>query len=146
MRKSPLISSSFAALVAMNHIWQTSPWDTLNVHLFTNDFVPGPNSVIGDFVEPLSTWYAPWSSTGLNGAVFLKGLAVYNEVSAVFTSDGSLPGAIAYGFFLTDTNGAYVGGCRFDDGPYALINDQDCIICSLNVNLSGGFSTLDFPS
>lgn len=97
-----------------------APLEAPTIRLFSNDFSPSENSVVGDFTECAFTGYAAvagatWGTVGddVDGSVYVS------TDSAEFKSTGSAVQENAYGWYLTDAAGtALYAFQRFDEPVY----------------------------
>jgi len=90
--------------------------DTTNLyHLFQNNLVPGPGTVVGDFVEATYDGYAPIAAGGFFGPLldpvtndwFTTPAAVLH-----FDDTGAVTPNTIYGFYMTDAGGTALVACQ----------------------------------
>lgn len=101
-----------AALVATDGLL-----DDVEIHLYQNNYTPGPASVLGDFTEATFDGYAA-SDAVVWGTPFTDLLdnAVVAGGSKQFTSTGATTPNVVYGYYVTDAAGTgYKYAERFDN-------------------------------
>jgi hypothetical protein len=91
---------------------------TFTMHLFANNFVPGPTNVLGDFVEASYAGYASQAcspfGTSSGGA---GGTGTSVGVAAVFAPGVLGSPQLCYGWYMTDPLNQLVGSGLFVPGP-----------------------------
>ena len=109
------------------------------VELYTNDVLPVPTSVIGDFDLATYTGYAAEAVAWLAPAISDSGeVEVVGIVGEFRPTNSAVPNDV-YGFILTDGAGVLLGGGRFTDGPLPMNSALDQIIITPRVRpLVGG--------
>lgn len=100
-----------------------------SIRLFTNDFVPGPNTVLADITEATFSGYAAvvtanWGQPFLNPQGFVE----VDAPSAQFNHNGGAIVESVFGYYVTDAGGALVTVERFAAGPYLMETALNSII------------------
>ena len=93
-------------------------------HLFTNNAMPGPATVLADLTEASFPGYASvtvtsggWTSSGVSGHVG------YKIAPAITFTNSSGSSVSVYGFFVTDSTGTILlAAARFDAAPIVIPN------------------------
>lgn len=128
-----------AALTALKASWLTGAGvGPLEIHLYQNDYTPGPGSVVGDFVPADFDGYAEKVVTLTVGPyINPAGQAEIQNASMNWTPTGSTTPNTIYGYFILDTSGDYVGGERFAapralNGPLTTLTILPTFVIPLN--------------
>lgn len=91
-------------------------------NLFTNNYVPTLSTVLADLTVAAWSGYAAvsqsWSDYSINGVAGHSGFAIAPPISFLNSSGGSVN---AYGYYVTDSTGAYLlAVARFDSAPVSI--------------------------
>lgn len=113
-----LVVPAARKLTNLDAIAALAAYATAKAKLFSNDFTPNSQSVIGDFVESVVGGYAgitiTWSDAFFDGS----GFAVVSSGELLFIQTGA-PNGTAFGVFLTDAAGTgLLASARFDAGGF----------------------------
>lgn len=102
--------NAWLAFISSNPDW--------SVNLYKNDYTPVPGSVIGDYTPADFAGYAPIEFDPADfDAAFIADHVAIAEFPNVFEfeRDGSAgSGQTIYGYYVTDNNGVYRWGERFE--------------------------------
>jgi predicted alpha-1,6-mannanase (GH76 family) len=93
-----------------------------HVHLFKNDYVPTPLSVVGDFTEADYTGYAHQvvASADWNSVTLSDGSAGIVGPGLFFNPTGTAVTNVIYGYYITDSTDATVVWAERFDAPRGL--------------------------
>jgi hypothetical protein len=86
------------------------------IHLFQNNIIPGPNTVLADLVECTFSGYVVVTGPFLAPGLDQSGVPAA-PLRFLFTTDGVTPG-VAYGLYIEDSAGHLVAAGQFDGAPY----------------------------
>jgi hypothetical protein len=105
------------------------------LHLYSNIYEPGEDTVIGSLTEILtSTGYAPVTLTSSSWTVEESGgvtTAVYPEQTFTFTGTAN-----AHGYYVTDTAGALLWVEMFSGAPFEIPDGGGTISITSKLTLS----------
>lgn len=102
------------------------------LHLYSNDPTISDLTVLTDFTEVTGSGYSPINITGSSWNVnLINTTASYAEQTFVFT--GSV---VAYGYYVTNTNGDLLWCERFTNAPFTIPGSGGQIAITLNITLS----------
>lgn len=126
-------STMSALLTAILLKMGTAVTGLLHLHLFTNDFTPDKDSVLGDFTELTNVEVPGYVEADVNwfaGVPFRRSDGSWespnSEPDASFIATSAPPAPIVvYGYFLTDSTNAILKGSGRFTSPYTfeLIGD-----------------------
>lgn len=109
------------------------------LHLYSNNYVPTPDSVLADFTECIFTGYAAKTVTWSPAFYDQNGIAVSSGGALLFIQSAATVGDSAWGAYLTDTAGAtLLGSARLDAPPYNFAAANDALELALQVAADGG--------
>lgn len=95
--------------------------DSINVRLFKNDLHPGPDTVLGDFVQANFSGYAPQPAKPFTEPeVLLNGAVRRQSIDLSFEHDGGPTTNNVYGYYVTlEPSGGpqLLWAGRFEDAP-----------------------------
>ena len=108
----------------------------MHLRLYTNNYTPVATSIESNFTEETGGGYAAiaisggaWTNSGGNPTT-----ATANGLPFTWTFTGAANSA--YGYYVTrDSDGKYLFGEKFSDGPYTIANNGDQVkITNLALN------------
>ena len=102
------------------------------LHLYSNDPTISDLTVLGDLTEVSGGGYSPINITGTNWTVNQTNTtASYPEQTFIFSSS-----AIAYGYYVTNTDGDLLWCERFTNAPFSFPVSGGQLAIALNISLS----------
>lgn len=103
------------------------------LRLFQNNVLCSDSTLLSAFVEANFPGYAAitWASGDWNAITITAHVANTTPVSAfAFECTGGGSSQNIYGWYLTDSTGAYLlACCTFAAGPYPVVNNGDAVNC-----------------
>lgn len=118
----------------------------LKLKLYTNDYTPAHDDVVGDYTEMGSvqnytektlapaSWNAATAGTGSGTANANKATATYGQQT--FTADGTGGSQTVYGYFITDDAGTTLLGAEKFATAKTYANNGDAIKITPTIRLS----------
>jgi len=105
-----------------------APLDGAEIGLFQNNITPDANTVLADLTECDYTGYAQEAITWLVPSISDAGTPQVVGTVVEFRPTGTTVTNFAYGLFMLDGSGAFVGAARFPDAPYPMQATTDSIV------------------
>lgn len=107
----------------------------LVLHLFTNNYIPDENSVLGSFTEASVQGYAPITLEGSSWTVgTVGGVSEASHPQITFTLEEAVT---CYGYYVTDLAGTGLIWCeRFTEGGYQIPSGGGSIKITPKLRLS----------
>lgn len=98
---------------------KTAELDGSKLGLYTNDFTPNANTVIGDFTVATFTGYAQVTITLFDAAYIDENAnaAIIGGLVQFAPASPYTVGESVYGWYLTTSTGALISGGRFPNAP-----------------------------
>lgn len=118
--------------------------DGVTIKLYQNDFVPGPDSVLGDFTVATFTGYATSAEIAWAGPVNADdGTPELVGQRLIFTAtDAAEPNTI-YGYYALDSGGALLWAERFDEAQnVSIAGDSVIFVPRVSVEMLNGASDI----
>jgi len=134
----PFVATPSASLADLAALIADVPYSTAKVHLYSNDYTPDKDTVIGDLTETTFSGYAAASLTW--GTAFLDGqkVACSSAGQKAFTKSGATSDNV-YGAYITDVAGTgLLRAARLPDAPAFMDVDGSVLLITLLLTLTNG--------
>jgi hypothetical protein len=117
------------------------------MHLFSNDFTPNADTVLGDFTEVVATGVAPQTITWSDGFYDANGIPVVSTGEVLFLQTAITDTDVAFGVYVTNTAGdKLLWSARLDNAPFAFNEAGKALPVSGKMSVPGGVvDQLDVP-
>jgi len=140
-------AAQVAALADLQTAWQAAgSTGPLTAHLYQNDYVPSPASVLADFTEADFDGYADVDLTLLVGPYLNpQGQPEIQNASVTWAMTGTTTPNTIFGYYFTTLAGAYHSGERFDS-PRPMLDTLSLITLLFSfILIPGGISAICQP-
>lgn len=138
MQRAALPTSALATLLddfRTAHLNVANPNEAM-LHLFSNDFQPGSDTVIGDFTEVSASWYTALVSNFTQDVYENPDKSVACQAPSLqFNWSGGDAPLTVYGWFITNQAGTVLLLAARLESPVVMQDLLSAVICTPNVSV-----------
>ena len=129
-----LVVGDGAEVIMLNYILNKDTPENLVIKLYTNDYTPVEDDLVGNYTEISGGGYSSITFTPANWTIVPgdPSTATYPQVTWTFTGSAGL----VYGYYIVRaTGGELLWAERFSNGPYNMQNNGDQIAFTPTITL-----------